>query len=332
MTFYSLIIPVYNRPEDIEVVLDCLTRQTFKHFEVIVVESGSDIRSDKVVMQYKDKLDVSYYYKSNEGQGYSRNYGMKRAKGDFFIILDSDILLDEDYLEAVDRGINDKNLDAFGGPDRSHDSFTPTQKAIDFTLTSFYTTGGMRGSKNAKVKFYPRSFNMGFSRGVYEATNGFRLPFFGEDIELSARIMELGFKVGYIDEAYIYHKRKTDFKGFWKQMHFFGRARINISHLIPGSLKLVHWIPALFTFGIIFLILFAMLMPWLGLAGFCFLMLYVLVLFTSAAINHSFNVAFRVIPALFVQMIGYGTGFLKQFITHTLTGRGIDSYKPQKDI
>ncbi len=251
---YSLIIPVFNRPEEIEDVLSCLVKQTYTNFEIIIAESGSTNTSESVVNSYKDRLDARWFMYKNDGQGFTRNFGMTKATGDYFIILDSDILLDDNYIESVNNHLQTNWLDAFGGPDRYHESFTNTQKAIDHVMTSLFTTGGIRGNKKHVGKFYPRSFNMGFSREVYNKTLGYKWPFFGEDIELSRRIMENGFSTGLIAEAHVYHKRKTSLVGHWKQMNFFGRARINIYKAFPDTLKVTHFFPALFTFGIILLL------------------------------------------------------------------------------
>ena len=214
--FFSLIIPVYNRPDDIREVLEGLTQQTYRAFEVIVVESGSTVKSDRVAADFKDQLDVHYAPTGNHGQGFSRNHGMAQARGDYFIILDSDIIIPPQYLETVHHHLAQNALDAFGGPDRAHSSFTSVQKAADFALTSYLTTGGTRGNLRQTGGYHPRSFNMGFSRAVYEATQGFALPNCGEDLELSIRIQKLGYRTGLIPGAYVYHKRKNTLRGFFQ--------------------------------------------------------------------------------------------------------------------
>lgn len=333
MPIYSLIIPVFNRPEDIDQVLLDLSNQTFTDFEVLVIESGSTIKAESVVLAYSDKLSIRYFYKSNEGQGYSRNYGMARAKGDFFIILDSDLILPNTYMEEVHNGVTNEALDAFGGPDRAHSSFSPIQKAVDVAMTSFWTTGGMRGRKDAKVPYYPRSFNMGFSRQVYDQIGGFNLPYFGEDLELSHRIIQAGFKVGYLDQAFVYHKRKASFNGFAKQLHFFGRARIQLSHLIPGSLKFVHFIPTIFTLFLVILVASIVVVPLLFKLGILGLILYLLLIFIDAYKRYrSTSVAVLSLAAVFVQMTAYGSGLIRQYCTHTLTRKGAERFKPQKDL
>ena len=251
-----------------------------------MVESGSSIKSDEVVDNFKDRLTIRYYYKSNEGQGFSRNYGMERARGDYFVILDSDLKLDPDYLENLDNSLLKNSLDSFGGPDRAHPSFTPIQKAVDFILTSSMTTGGIRGNVKHIGKFYPRSFNMGFSREVYERTKGFKLPYFGEDLELSRRITSLGFTSGLVPEAYVYHKRKNSFGDFFKQMFFFGRARINVYKIFPDTLKIAHFFPAFFVFYSTLAAMAIMMNVKLGLMLWLPLLLYLFIIFLGASTRH----------------------------------------------
>lgn len=313
--FYSLIIPVYNRPEDIEDLLSCLAKQTYKNFEVVIVESGSDIPSDVPIAKYQAELDINHLMYKNEGQGFSRNHGMQHAKGDYFVILDSDLLIDTDYLENLNQALKDDFTDAFGGPDRAHSSFTKVQKAIDYTFTSVLTTGGIRGKKNHVGKFYPRSFNMGFSREVFEKTNGFKHPYFGEDIELSRRIMGMGFRTKLIPEAYVYHKRKQKFSGFYKQMFFFGRARINIYKMFPDTLKVTHLFPSAFTLGVLLCIPLLIFQSFWGLVAASPFLLYIFMVFLGATFTHkNLVIGILSIPALFTQMFGYGFGFIKDFL------------------
>ncbi len=310
---YSFIIPVYNRPDEIEALLACIVKQTYPHFEVLIVESGSEIKSDKVVEAYAPKLDIQYFYKGNDGQGFSRNYGMARAKGDFFVILDSDVLLDPDFLEQVDKGVNAQQLDAYGGPDKLHPESTPMQKAVNYSMTSFLTTGGIRGSKKNKGTFYPRSFNMGVSRKVYEATGGYKLPYMGEDIEWSARIMAKGFKTGLIEKAHVFHKRKKDLKSYYKQIHWFGRARININRFFPKTLKLIHFVPVAFVSYLVFTLLLIVLFPTTGWWALVPLKLFFLAVFVDALLQYkSWKVAFLAIPAVFIQLYGYAVGMLEE--------------------
>lgn len=237
---YSFIIPVYNRPNEVDELLQSLKTQTFKDFEVVVVEDGSNIPCENVVCSYSSDLNVRYYNKPNSGPGQTRNYGVERAQGEYVLILDSDVVLPPGYLQAVDDELQQKPCDAFGGPDRAHKDFTPMQKAINYAMTSFFTTGGIRGGKKKMDKFYPRSFNMGVKREVYEALQGFSKMRFGEDIDFSTRIFKGGYTCRLFPEAWVWHKRRTDLKKFFKQVHNSGIARINLMKRHPGTLKLVH--------------------------------------------------------------------------------------------
>jgi glycosyltransferase involved in cell wall biosynthesis len=311
---YSLIIPVYNRPQELDELLACIQLQEFRDFEVVVIEDGSTDDAAQIIEKYKASFDLAYYVKENGGQGFARNYAFKRAKGDFFIILDSDALLEPTYLNEVDKAIKADHLDLFGGPDKDHPSFSPIQKAISYSMTSFLTTGGIRGKeKNIGGQFHPRSFNMGISRKVYEATGGFKITRMGEDIEFSIRCISLGFKSGLIPKAFIYHKRRTDFRQFYNQLHFFGRARINISRFFPEELKPVHFFPFLFFCYYVLTGLALLFFPSLGVLLFCGIILYSLLVFFSAIINtKDYRIALLAIFAANIQLFAYGKGFAEE--------------------
>ena len=314
MRKYSIIIPVYNRPDELKELLECLVKQTVKNFEVIIVEDGSVTKSDVVVESFKGSLDIHYFFKLNGGQGFARNYGFERASGDYFILLDSDALIEPNYLAVVDSKLDTDYVDLYGGPDTDHPSFSPIQKAISYSMTSVFTTGGIRGKKNNMGgTFHPRSFNMGLSRKVWEATGGFQTSRMGEDILFSIGAMRLGFRSALIPEAFIYHKRRTQFAQFFKQLKFFGRARINIARFYPDELKLVHTFPLLFTLAVCSIpVWFFLFKPffYLGLFG---LATYVFLLFIDALkTTKSVEVAFLGIGAAFVQLFGYGIGFLQE--------------------
>jgi len=312
--FFSIIIPLYNRPQEIDELLNTLTLQTYLQFEVLVIEDGSVNDAKAIVDKYANKLDIKYFFKPNEGQGFARNYGFERAKGDYFVIFDSDCLIPEDYLEIVRDYLFEHKLDAYGGPDAAHDSFTPVQKAISYAMTSPFTTGGIRGNKKHIGQFHPRSFNMGVSREVWEKVGGFILTRLGEDIEYSIRIHENGFKIGLIPGAKVYHKRRTSFAQFYKQLHFFGRARINIYKFFPSELKLVHFFPAVFTCGVIFTVLMNIFYaPLAYLCNFMLLLYLMLIFFHSWQVNKSLKVAFLSIIAAFIQLTAYGLGFMQDF-------------------
>ena len=328
---YSFIIPVYNRPDEVDELLDSLTRQTLRDFEVVVVEDGSAIPCREVVSKYADRLTVHYYNKENSGPGQTRNYGVERANGEYMLILDSDCILPEDYLEEVEAELRAKKADAFGGPDRAHHSFTDVQKAINYAMTSFFTTGGIRGGKKKLDKFYPRSFNMGIRKDVYQALGGFSKMRFGEDIDFSIRIFKAGYACRLFPEAWVWHKRRTDLKKFFKQVHNSGIARINLYKKYPESLKLVHMLPAVFTLGVFVLMLLLLLGIGLGVSiqtgmlqvelplGVMLCSLAVLPLLCYALIivadsylkNRSVKVALLSVPASFIQLIGYGSGFIR---------------------
>lgn len=317
--FFSIIIPLYNRPQEIDELLYTLTKQTYLQFEVLVIEDGSIHDAKAIVDSYADRLDIKYYFKENAGQGFARNYAFERANGDYFIIFDSDILVPSDYLEIVKNYLYEHNLDAYGGPDAAHESFTPVQKAISYAMTSPFTTGGIRGNKKHVGQFHPRSFNMGVSRQAWEKVGGFILTRLGEDIEYSIRIHENGFKIGLIPEAKVYHKRRTSFSQFYKQLHFFGRARINIYKHFPKELKLVHFFPAIFTLGLGFTILCNLIYPPLAyVLDFMVLLYFMLIFFHSWSVNKSLKVAFLSIISSFIQLTAYGLGFIQDLFKRVI--------------
>ncbi|MHB8207397.1 glycosyltransferase family 2 protein [Mucilaginibacter sp.] len=312
--FFSIIIPLYNRPQEIKELLETLTEQTYKDFEVLVIEDGSVKNAAEVIREFEGKLNLRYFVKANEGQGFARNYAFERAKGDYFIIFDSDCLIPADYLQIVNNSLATNWLDAYGGPDDAHPSFTPTQKAISYSMTSPFTTGGIRGNKKGIGQFHPRSFNMGISRQVWEKVGGFIITRLGEDIEYSIRIHSLGFKIGLIPDAKVYHKRRTNFLQFYKQLHFFGRARINVYKFFPQQLKAVHFFPAMFTLFIIFTII-SNIVSW-SIAQLCNIVLAVVILlifFHSWWKNKSLKIAFLSVIAAFIQLTAYGLGFMQDF-------------------
>lgn len=310
---YSVIVPVYNRPQEIDELLESLTQQTYTNFEVLIIEDGSENRCDKIVDKYRSSLTVRYFYKENSGQGFSRNYGFERASGDYLVVFDSDCLIPPHYFESVTRFLHLHPVDCWGGPDRAHTTFTPLQKAINFSMTSFLTTGGIRGNRMRIGDFHPRSFNMGISRAVYEKTGGYRITRMGEDIEFSIRILNHGFRSALIPDAYVYHKRRTDFRQFWRQLHFFGRARVNIKRFYPDELKPVHLFPALFLIGIPASILFAFSsIPALSFIPVLYV-IYALLLFAfSYQKEKNLHVAGLATIAGFIQLTAYGVGFLSE--------------------
>ena len=314
---YSVVIPVYNRPDEVDELLQSLTGQTYKDFEVVVVEDGSSIPCKQVVEKYQGVLDVHYFEKPNSGPGQTRNYAAERSRGEYLLILDSDCILPETYLAAVEAELQREAADAFGGPDRAHDSFTDVQKAINYAMTSFFTTGGIRGGKKKMDKFYPRSFNMGVRSEVYKALGGFSQMRFGEDIDFSIRIFKGGYRCRLFPEAWVWHKRRTDLKKFFKQVHNSGIARIDLYKKYPESLKVVHLLPAVFTVGVVLVLLAAIICPW----SLLLLALFAVVIFTDASLrNKSVKIGGLSVLAAFIQLTGYGSGFLRAWWKRCVCG------------
>ena len=305
---FSIIIPVYNRTQEVDELLESLCGQTFKDFEVIVVEDGSSETCESICERYADKLDLHYYFKPNSGPGPSRNYGAERSQGEYLIILDSDVIVPNNYLEIAKKELDCESCDAFGGPDRAHPSFTPIQKAINYSMTSFFTTGGIRGGKQKLDKFYPRSFNLGIRKSVYEALGGFAPMRYGEDIDLSTRIFKGGYSCRLFPEAFVYHKRRVKFSSFFRQVKHSGEARVILKNKYPETFKLVHLLPSAFVVGNLILLPLGIFHHWLW---FLPILLYCLLVFVDSLLkNRSLKVALLSVPAAYCQLFGYGLGFL----------------------
>ncbi len=318
---FSLIVPVYNRPDEVADLLKSLASQTERDFELVIVEDGSTVPCKEQVEQYASVFPIQYFAKSNEGRSIARNYGMQNAKGDFFVFVDSDCILPDDYFVTLKQSLQNNPVDFFGGPDAAHQSFTDTQKAINFAMTSFLTTGGIRGGKVQMEKFVPRTFNMGFSRRVWEKVGGFR-EMFSEDIDMSTRIRQAGFPPALFRDVKVYHKRRGNLAKFWRQVHVFGMSRITLQLLYPGSMKAVHWMPALFTIGSIGLIILAILLSPLFLIP---LAIYLLALWISALVTtKNFKISLMAVAAALVQLYGYGTGFIRAYVWKILLRHGRD--------
>ena len=291
-------------------MLESLCQQTVKDFEVLIIEDGSVKPCKDVCDKYANILDLHYYAKENSGPGQSRNYGAERANGEYVIILDSDVVLPTGYLQAVEDELKQNPCEAFGGPDAAHPSFTPVQKAISYSMTSFFTTGGIRGGKAKLDKFYPRSFNMGIRRDVYLQLGGFTKMRFGEDIDFSYRIVEAGYMPRLFPEAWVWHKRRTDFRKFFRQVYNSGIARINLEKRHPGTMKLVHLLPTVFTLGVIGLLIISLFWP---LACVPIILYSLIILIDSSLKNKNLWVGILSIPAAFVQLMGYGFGFIESW-------------------
>ncbi|WP_348812679.1 glycosyltransferase [Flavobacterium maritimum] len=310
---FSLIIPVYNRPDEVDELLESLSKSDYTEiYEIVLVEDGSTLRCQDVAQKYGDRLDISYYYKENSGPGDSRNYGMKKARGDYFIIFDSDCIIPKQYLTEVDKALKQNYVDCFGGPDRALDSFSDIQKAINFAMTSFLTTGGIRGGSEKIDKFQPRSFNMGLSRKAFEASKGFGNIHPGEDPDLSIRLWNLGFETKLFPNAYVYHKRRIDWDKFSVQVNKFGKARPILNSWYPQYNKLTFFFPSVFIIGF-FLSIVLLLFNQDILLQLYFL--YFVVLFLVSTIqNKSLKIGYLSLIAVWKQFYGYGTGFLKSYI------------------
>ncbi len=318
MYSYSVIIPVYNRPQELDELLASLCQQTYTNFDVLIIDDGSQQRADYITEKYASDLTLTYYYKPNTGQGFSRNFGFERAKGDYFVVFDSDCLIPADYFAKVDASLQKYPLDAYGGPDRAHENFTLMQKAISYSMTSLFTTGGIRGNKNQGDKFEPRSFNMGIRKEVFEKTGGYKITRMGEDIEFSIRIRAHGFTTGLIEEAFVYHKRRTSLSQFYRQLHFFGRARINVGRFFPERIKWVHRLPALFTIGCFVLLAMLFINTTVFYAGLTLLGLFFLTIFIDAwRKTGEFLVAILAITTSFTQLFAYGVGFITEGLRYS---------------
>lgn len=324
----SIIVPVYNRPDEVADLMASLRVQTDSNFQLVLVEDGSTVpalpATPSADGSWKPDADpgfnLKYFRKENEGRSIARNYGIERADGDFLVFVDSDCILPPKFVETLRGELARNPVDCYGGPDAAHESFTPTQKAINFAMTSFLTTGGIRGKKKSMEKFTPRTFNMGFSRKVYDTVGGFR-EMFSEDIDMSTRIRNAGFSIALFPDVFVYHKRRGDLDKFWRQVHVFGMSRITLELLYPGSMKLVHWLPAVFTIGAIALALGTLISKWMVIP----LIIYILALFIAALkAEHDFKIAGLAVAASMVQLFGYGTGFIKAYVSKIILGKGRD--------
>ncbi len=325
---FSFVVPVYNRPDEIQELLDTMVQLDFdKAFEIVIVEDGSELDSESVVQGFSKRLNIAYHKKGNTGPGDSRNYGMEKAKGNYFIILDSDCLLPSHYLKEVEKQLLRDFVHCFGGPDAAHESFSDIQKSIDFVMTSFLTTGGIRGNKRSIDRFQPRSFNMGISRKVFEKTGGFGNIHPGEDPDLTFRIWEQGYKTRLFDQAFVYHKRRIDWKKFHSQVKKFGMVRPILNKWHPRTSKLTYWFPTFFSVGFaLSLVLFVLGAKW----PILIFAAYIFLIFISALVlRKSAKVAFYAVLALFIQFFGYGYGFLKSTILVNFIGRKPESIFPK---
>lgn len=327
-TFFSIVVPVYNRPEEVRELLESLQKQDFsKDFEVVIVEDGSSESSEDIVKLFQDNLQISYYYKENSGPGDSRNFGMQKAKGNYFIILDSDCILPKQYLSEVDKELKKEFVHCFGGPDAADVSFTTVQKAINYVMTSFLTTGGIRGGEKAIGKFQPRSFNMGISRDAFEKAGGFGRIHPGEDPDLTFRIWKAGFNTRLFPKAFVYHKRRIDWNKFYIQVNKFGMVRPILNKWHPGTAKPTYWFPTLFILGLCVAMILAIVGLWLPLILYVF---YFSILFLDALIkNKNIKVAVLALYAALTQFTGYGIGFFKSTMLLNFSNKEAEELFPK---
>ncbi len=310
---FSIIIPVYNRPDEMKELLDSLVNQTYKNFELVVVEDGSSVSSEELCKSYSHQIDISYYYKENQGPSIGRNYGLERAKGNYFLFFDSDCILPPHYMETIHRELSNNFVDCYGGPDGAMDNFSNFQKAVSYAMTSFFTTGGIRGGKKQVHQFHPRSFNLGFSEKVYKNTGGFPVTTMhpGEDMVFAIEVIQRGFKTRLVRDAYVFHKRRISFKKFYKQVFGFGKTRYIISKHYPNTFKLFFLFPSVFTLGVIFSVILALLVNFLFIVP---LLFYFLLIFIDASVrNRSINIGIQATAASFIQLYAYGCGFFDAF-------------------
>ena len=309
---FSLIIPVFNRPDEINELLESLTNLNYNDdFEIVIIEDGSTLKCEDIIQKQSSKLSISYYYKENSGPGDSRNFGMRNAKGDYFIIFDSDCIIPENYLTEVATSLKQNYVDCFGGPDKALDSFSDIQKAINFAMTSFLTTGGIRGGSEKIDKFQPRSFNVGLSKKAFEASGGFGNIHPGEDPDLAIRLWDLGFETKLFSKAFVYHKRRVDWEKFSIQVNKFGKARPILNSWHPKHNKLTYFFPALFLIGLVVSSILVLLNCDFFLQMY---FVYFLILFVVSSIqNKSLKIGLLSIKAVWKQFYGYGTGFIHSF-------------------
>lgn len=318
---FSIIIPVYNRPDEMKELLDSLVVQTYQEFELVVVEDGSTIKSEDLCKSYSDRLNISYYYKENEGPSIGRNYGLANAKGNYFLFFDSDCILPKHYMETIHKELTNSFVDCYGGPDGAMEDFSDFQKAVSYAMTSFFTTGGIRGGKKQVHKFHPRSFNLGFSKAVYENTGGFPVTTMhpGEDMVFAIEVIKRGFETRLINDAYVFHKRRVSFKKFYKQVFGFGKTRYIISRHYPETFKVFFLFPSTFVIGTILAIMAGVLIHRI----FAFpVLLYSFLVFADALTkSKSLKIAVKALAASFVQIFAYGLGFIDAVWNHMLMGR-----------
>ena len=315
----SIIIAIFNRKDELFELLQSLSFQTDKNFEVIIVDDGSKINLLPTVELFKESLDIHFYRKDNSGPGLSRNYGARRAKNDWLVFVDSDVIVEKDYIENIKKNLLEISCDAFGGADKAHKGFNLMQKAISYSMTSVFTTGGIRGNKKAISRFQPRSFNMGVRKSAFEKVGGFSEMRIGEDPDLSMTLWENGFKTAFFDNIGVYHKRRTDFGKFSKQVYQFGCARPILNQRHPKYVKISFAFPSLFLIGYVlgfveyFVFKRGVILSFYGLYTF-------LILFHALYKTKNVSIACMAMIATYIQMFSYGWGFLQSWFKLNILG------------
>ncbi len=326
--FYSVILPTFGRPADVSAFLESLTRQSYTSFEVIIVDGSLDDILQPVIKSFSSKLKIKYFYERGLGASESRNKGCDNAKGDYLVFIDSDCILPSHYFAAIDDFIKSNRVDGFGGPDDAHHSFSSFQKAVNYAMTSFFTSGGIRGKKHHLGDFHLRGFNMGISRKAFDTVGGFSEMQVAEDLDISIRLLKAGFKTALISNAYVYHRRKSDFKKFFKQLYMHGKGRIDLYMRHRGALKPLHFLPALFIFYLIAGILSAFLAPRIFLVFAGSIVLYIILVFIDSLIQYkSIYTSFLSIIAALELLVAYGAGLLRNLVVRVILGRGTESMK-----
>ncbi len=309
----SIVVAIFNRKDELFELLNSLIAQTDKDFEVIIVDDGSFVDLVPTVETFKEMLNIQYFKKANSGPGLSRNYGANRAKNDWLVFVDSDVIVEKDYIENIKKNLEKTDCAAFGGADKAHKGFNLLQKAISYSMTSVFTTGGIRGSKKAVTRFQPRSFNMGVNKEIFLKIGGFSEMRIGEDPDLSMTIWENGYQTAFFDNIGVYHKRRTDLGKFSKQVYQFGCARPILNQRHPDYVKPTFWFPTLFLLGYVAGILeYFLLQKGFVLACYGF---YTLVIFVHALyLTKNIAIAAQAIITTYIQMFSYGYGFLESWI------------------
>lgn len=325
---FALISPTFKRPDEVTEFLDSLRKLDYPKdkFEIILGDGtpGDELRP--LIYPYQKDLPLKIYYEEFLPVSNARNRAAELSTAQFFIFLDSDCIIPEGYLKAVEFFLDaHPQINLFGGPDAASEDFTDLQKAISFSMTSFLTTGGIRGGSSSVTTYHPRGFNMGISAELFNKVGGYDENFVcGEDVELSMRLIKAGAKSAFIEEAHVFHKRRTSIKQFRRQVFRFGAARPLLAKAHPGNLKITHLFPLAFTVyrhvsAILFLLVFYFNLSVLSLP-FAMYVLYMVAVFFSALKKEGLSVALLAVQTTNTMNAGYGIGFLRNYLEVYLKG------------